>query len=103
VSLFHLPLAQRHGDQHAVSAADRVLAALFLRERLGPARWIAIRHRLCWRAAGRPAALRALTFNGFALLCPPVPRFLIAVRDLVTRRVHAGIPSILITLSTPRP
>jgi len=37
-------------------------------------------------------------FNRYAAVCL-LATVLIAVRDLVTRRVHAGVPSILVTLS----
>ena len=61
------------------------------------------------RRAGSPSASasraccfviqpRSEHFNGYALVCL-LASILIAVRDLVTRRVHARVPSILITLS----
>ena len=37
-------------------------------------------------------------FDGYALVCL-LSTVLLSVRDLVTRRVHAGVPSILVTLS----
>ncbi len=96
VSLFHLPLANATAINMLSPLLIAVLAALFLRERLGPARWIAI-------GIGFVGVLlviqpRSEHFNGYALVCL-LASVLIAVRDLVTRRVHAAVPSILITLS----
>ena len=96
VSLFHLPLANATAINMLSPLLIAVLAALFLRERLGPARWIAI-------GIGFAGVLlviqpRSEHFNGYALVCL-LSSVLIAVRDLVTRRVHAAVPSILITLS----
>jgi len=74
-----------------------VLAAVFLGERLGPLRWAAI-------GVGFLGVLliiqpRAEGFNVYALVCLS-STVLLSVRDLLIRRVHAGMPSILITLST---
>jgi S-adenosylmethionine uptake transporter len=38
-------------------------------------------------------------FNFYAILCLS-STMVMAVRDVITRRVHAGVPSILVTLST---
>ncbi len=96
VSLFHLPLANATAINMLSPLLIAVLAALFLRERLDAARWIAI-------GIGFAGVLfviqpRSEHFNGYALVCL-FASILIAVRDLVTRRVHARVPSILITLS----
>ena len=96
VSLFHLPLANATAINMLSPLLIAVLAALFLRERLDAARWIAI-------GIGFAGVLfviqpRSEHFNGYALVCL-LSSILIAVRDLVTRRVHTRVPSILITLS----
>ena len=96
VSLFHLPLANATAINMASPLIITVLAAVFLGERLGPSRWMAV-------GIGFLGVLliiqpQAEGFNGYALVCL-LSTVLIAVRDLVTRRVHAGVPSILITLS----
>jgi drug/metabolite transporter (DMT)-like permease len=96
VSLFHLPLANATAINMTSPLTITVLAALFLGERIGRARWLAV-------GAGflgvvlviQPAAEG---FNGYALVCLLATVF-IAIRDLVTRRVHVAVPSILITLS----
>jgi len=96
VSLFHLPLANATAINMASPLIISVLAALFLRERLGPSRWIAIGIGF----AGVLCIIQPQTegFDGYALLCV-LSTVLLSVRDLVTRRVHAAVPSILITLS----
>lgn len=96
VSLFHLPLANATAINMLSPLLIAVLAAVFLRERLDAARWIAI-------GVGFAGVLfviqpRSEHFNGYALVCL-LASLLIAVRDLVTRRVHTRVPSILITLS----
>jgi drug/metabolite transporter (DMT)-like permease len=96
VSLFHLPLANATAINMASPLIITVLAAAFLGERLGPLRWTAV-------GVGFLGVLliirpQADGFNVYALLCL-FSTALLSVRDLVTRRVHAAVPSILITLS----
>jgi drug/metabolite transporter (DMT)-like permease len=96
VSLFHLPLANATAINMASPVIITVLAAMFLGERLGPSRWIAV-------GVGFVGVLfiiqpRTDAFDGYALVCL-LSTLLLSVRDLVTRRVHAAVPSILITLS----
>ncbi len=96
VSLFHLPLANATAINMTSPLIISVLAALFLRERLGPSRWVAI-------GVGFVGVLfiiqpQAKGIDGYALVCL-LSTVLLSVRDLMTRRVHAGIPSILVTLS----
>ena len=96
VSLFHLPLANATAINMASPLIITVLAALFLGERLGPSRWVAV-------GIGFLGVLliiqpQAEGFTDYALVCL-LSTVLLSVRDIVTRRVHAGVPSILITLS----
>ena len=96
VSLFHLPLANATAINMASPLMITVLAAVFLGERLGPSRWVAV-------GIGFLGVLliiqpQAEGFNDYALVCL-LSTVLLSVRDLVTRRVHAHVPSILITLS----
>ena len=96
VSLFNLPLANATAINMVTPLLIAVLAALFLGEQLGAARWVAI-------SIGFAGVLlviqpRAEGFNGYTLICL-LSTVLLAVRDLLTRRVHAGVPSILVTLS----
>ena len=96
VSLFNLPLANATAINMASPLIITVLAAVFLGERLGPSRWLAI-------GIGFAGVLliiqpQAEGFNHYALVCL-LSTVLLSVRDLVTRRVHAHVPSILVTLS----
>jgi len=95
-SLFHLPLANATAINMASPLIITVLAAMFLGERLGASRWIAI----IVGFAGVLLIIQPRTdgFDGYALVCL-LSTVLLSVRDLVTRRVHSAVPSILITLS----
>ena len=96
VSLFHLPLATATAINMTSPLFITVLAAGFIGERVSRPRWLAI-------GVGFLGVLliiqpQAEGFNVYALVCL-LATVLLAVRDLVTRRVHTGVPSILITLS----
>jgi len=96
-SLFHLPIANATAINLAAPLFMTMFAALFMAERVRGARWLAV-------GAGFLGVLlviqpRAQGFNSWALVCLLGTLFH-AARDLMTRRIHAGIPSILITLST---
>jgi len=96
VSLFHLPLANATAINMASPLIITVLAAAFLGERLGRSRWVAV-------GVGFLGVLLIIqpegkAFNTYALVCL-LSTVLLSVRDLVTRRVHAAVPSILVTLS----
>jgi drug/metabolite transporter (DMT)-like permease len=97
VSLFHLPIANATAINMVSPLLITVLAAMHLGERVGLSRWLAI-------GAGFIGVLLIVQpatqgFNIFAILCF-LSTFLLAVRDLLIRRVHVGFPSILLTLST---
>ena len=96
-SLFHLPIGNATAINLAAPLFMTLFAALFMAERVRGARWLAV-------GAGFLGVLlviqpRAEGFNAWALVCLLGTLFH-AARDLMTRRIHAGIPSILITLST---
>ena len=96
-SLFELPIANATAINLASPLFIAVLAVLFLHEQVGWRRWAAI-------GVGFIGVLlviqpRAQGFNVFALVCLAAT-VCHAVRDLLTRRIPAGIPSILITLTT---
>jgi drug/metabolite transporter (DMT)-like permease len=96
-SLFHLPIANATAINLAAPLFMTMFAALFMAERVRGARWLAV-------GFGFVGVLlviqpRAEGFNAWALVCLLGTLFH-AARDLMTRRIHAGIPSILITLST---
>jgi len=96
-SLFHLPIGNATAINLAAPLFMTMFAALFMAERVRGARWLAV-------GFGFLGVLlviqpRAQGFNSWALVCLLGTLFH-AARDLMTRRIHAGIPSILITLST---
>ncbi|MET0682524.1 MAG: DMT family transporter, partial [Casimicrobiaceae bacterium] len=96
VSLFHLPLANATAINMASPLIITVLAAVFLGERLGLSRWVAV--GIGFLGVVLIIQPQAEGFNDYALVCL-LSTVLLSVRDIVTRRVHAGIPSILVTLS----
>jgi len=96
VSLFHLPIANAMAINMASPLFITVLAALLIGERVGPARWLAI--GVGFLGVVLVIQPRVEGFNIYTLVCL-VATVLMAVRDLVTRRVHVAVPSILITLS----
>jgi len=96
VSLFHLPIANAMAINMASPLFITVLAALFIGERVGLSRWLAI--GVGFLGVVLVIQPQAEGFNVYTLVCL-VATVLIAVRDLVTRRVHVAVPSILITLS----
>lgn len=96
-SLFHLPIGNATAINLAAPLFMTMFAAFFLAERVRGARWLAV-------GFGFLGVLlviqpRAEGFNAWALVCLLGTLFH-AARDLMTRRIHAGIPSILITLAT---
>jgi drug/metabolite transporter (DMT)-like permease len=96
-ALFHLPIGNATAINLAAPLFMTMFAALFMAERVRGARWLAV-------GVGFLGVLlviqpRAEGFNAWALVCLLGTLFH-AARDLMTRRIHAGIPSILITLST---
>lgn len=96
-SLFHLPIANATAINLAAPLFMTMFAALFMTDRVRGARWLAV-------GAGFLGVLlviqpRAQGFNSWALVCLLGTLFH-AARDLMTRRIHAGVPSILITLAT---
>ncbi|MEN9780993.1 MAG: hypothetical protein RL014_2141 [Pseudomonadota bacterium] len=96
-SLFHLPLGNATAINMATPLVISLMAVLWLGERVGAARWVAL-------AAGFAGVLlvvqpRSEGFNAYAWLCLG-GTLLHAARDLVTRRIASSTPSLLITLST---
>jgi drug/metabolite transporter (DMT)-like permease len=96
VSLFHLPISSATAINMTSPLIITILAVLLLGERVGAAPWLAT-------GGGFVGVLmiiqpQAEGFNLYALVCL-AGTVLLSVRDLITRWVHAGIPSILITLS----
>lgn len=95
-ALVHLPIANATAINLAAPLIMTLLAVLFLGERVGPARWLAIVAGFC--GVLLVIQPRAQGFNAWALLTLAAT-FMHAVRDLLTRRVGAAVPSLLITLA----
>jgi drug/metabolite transporter (DMT)-like permease len=96
-SLFHLPIANATAINMATPLVITLLAVLLLKEEVGLSRWLAI-------VVGFTGVLlvvqpRSDAFNAYALLCL-FGTLLHSSRDLITRSIHHGVPSLLITLST---
>lgn len=97
MSLFHLPIANATAINLASPLFMILFAVLFLGDRVGTGRWLAI-------GTGFLGVLlviqpRATGFNGWALVCLGGTLFH-AARDLMTRGISPAVPSILITFST---
>ena len=97
LSLFQLPLANATAINMATPLVITLLAVLWLRESVSAFQWAVL-------AAGFAGVLlviqpRAEGFNAYAWLCL-LGTALHALRDLVTRRISAQVPSLLITLAT---
>lgn len=96
-ALFHLPLANATAINMATPLFISLIAVLWMGERIGVARWLAI-------ALGFVGVLlivqpKAEGFNDYALLCL-FGTLLHAARDLFTRQINPSMPSILITVGT---
>ena len=96
-ALFNLPLGNVTAINQSSPLFVAVLAMLFLKERVGTARWLAI-------GAGFAGVLLVIQpglagFNAYAWLCL-IATLIYAFRDLLTRKVPPATPSILITLAT---
>ena len=96
-SLFHLPIGNATAINMATPLVISLMAAVVLHERLSGARWLAI-------VVGFAGVLLVVqpaadAFNAWALLCLS-GTLLGAARDLLTRAIHANVPSVLVTLST---
>ena len=97
VALFHLPIATATSIYSTLPLLITLLAALVIGERVRSTLWLAT----------------AVGFAGVLLIVQPqsggldvhagvcfAATVMVAVRDIVTRRVHASVPSIVVTLST---
>ena len=97
IALFHLPIVNATAIMMTSPLIIAMLAAIFMGERVGASRWVAI-------VLGFIGVLliiqpRAEGFNVYSLVCL-TGTVLMSVRDLLTRRVPAGVPSTIITLAT---
>jgi drug/metabolite transporter (DMT)-like permease len=96
-ALFNMPIANVTAILQALPLAVTLGAAVFLREPVGWRRWLAI-------AVGFVGVLIIVRpgsdgFNEFSLLALAAVGFVV-LRDLTTRRLSTGTPSILVALFT---
>lgn len=96
-ALFKLPLANATAINLSSPLIIALLAMVFLGERVDRLRWVAI-------AGGFTGVLLVIQpsaegFNVYAWLCL-LATLVYSVRDLLTRRIAPGTPSILVTLAT---
>lgn len=96
-ALIHLPLANATAINLAAPLIMTFLAVIFMGEQVGPGRWLAI-------FAGFVGVVLVMQprpegFNVFALVAFGATT-LHAVRDLLTRRLPSGIPSLVVTIAT---
>ncbi len=96
-ALFKLPLANATAINMSSPLFVTLLAVPFLREKVDRARWLAI-------GAGFMGVLLVIQprldgFNAYAWLCL-LATLIYACRDLMTRKISATTPSILVTLAT---
>lgn len=97
LALFNMPIANVVAINLSVPLMLTVCAAFFLHESVGWRRWSAV-------AAGFAGVLMvvqpaAAGFNWFALVALAATA-MHAARDVLTRRIGPGIPSVIVTLST---
>lgn len=95
-SLMHLPLANATAINLASPLVIALLAVVFLGERPGAARWLAV-------GAGFGGVLlivqpSAAGFSGWAWVCL-AGTLCHASRDLLTRHIGASVPALLVTLA----
>ncbi len=97
LSLFELPLANATAINMATPLVVSLLAVLWLGEKMVPLQWAAL-------ACGFVGVLlviqpRGAEFNAYAWLCL-LGTLLHAARDLLTRRIAAAVPSLVVTLAS---
>jgi drug/metabolite transporter (DMT)-like permease len=97
IVLAHLPIANATAINMASPLFIVALAVPLLGERVDARRWAAI--GLGFAGVLMVIQPRIDDFNGYALLCLFVT-LLHALRDLATRRIPPGIPSLAITMSS---
>ncbi len=96
-AIAHLPLANLNAILQAASIIVVALAALLGVEKVGWRRWLAV--LVGFLGVLLVVKPGAAGFNLFALVAAG-SAFLVAVRDLVTRRIAAGIPSPVIAFGS---
>lgn len=96
-ALFHLPLANVTAINLSSPLFIALLAHMLLKERVSAGRWVAI--WLGFLGVLMVIQPRVEGFNVYALLAL-IATIIYAARDLLTRKIAASTPSILVTLAT---
>lgn len=96
-ALFQMPIANAAAINLSAPLFIVVLAVVFMHEKVSAAHWLAV----CAGFAGVVLVVQPGLegFNAYAIVCLLGALFQ-AVRDLLTRRIAADVPAVLITLST---
>jgi drug/metabolite transporter (DMT)-like permease len=97
IALFHLPIVNATAIIMTSPLIIALLAAAFMGERVGLGRWLAI--GLGFLGVLLIIQPRPEGFNVYAAICL-FGTVLMSVRDLLTRRIRAEVPSTVITLAT---
>lgn len=97
LALFNLPISAATSINMTGPLMITMLAPLFLGPQRRPPPWVAT--IIGFGGVLMIVQPKAGSFNGYAFLCL-AGTFLASIRDLLTQRIHARVPSILVTLST---
>lgn len=97
LALFNLPISAATSINMTGPLMITMLAPLFLGPQRRPPPWLAT--IIGFGGVLMIVQPKAGAFNGYAFLCL-AGTFLASIRDLLTPRIHARVPSILVTLST---
>jgi drug/metabolite transporter (DMT)-like permease len=96
-ALFHLPISVATAINSTSPLIITILAAILIGERIRPLLWFITAVGLC--GALLVVQPQAGGLNAFAAICF-ASTVVLALRDVLTRRVRADIPSIVVTLAT---
>jgi drug/metabolite transporter (DMT)-like permease len=97
ISLFHMPIGNAIAINMAAPLMITLFAVVVLGERVDARRWLAV-------ALGFLGVLLIIQpatdgFNAYSILCL-FATLLHCARDLMTRRIPTGVPSVVVTLAT---
>jgi len=97
ISLFHMPIGNAIAINMAAPLILTLLAVVFYREKVDWQRWVAVTIGF----AGVLLIIQPATdgFNAFSILCL-FATLLHCLRDMMTRRIPGGVPSVVVTLAT---
>ena len=97
VGLVHMPIANATAVFQATPLVMTACAAVFLGEKVGPARWVAIAIGLCGVMVIVRPGLEGFDVWSLAILAAVAS---VALRDISTARISAHTPTSLVTFAT---